>query len=63
LFHPTTNLPEPWEFDREMHKRRLEVERRVRCPKNFHRVFSRFDTLDLMLLAFINFALVVKGFR
>lgn len=42
-----------------MYKRRNEVERLVRRLEGFRRVFSRFDKLDVMYLAFINFALIV----
>jgi hypothetical protein len=29
--------------------------------KEFRRLFSRFETLDVMFVAFINFALIVDG--
>ncbi|MBR7904389.1 IS5/IS1182 family transposase, partial [Burkholderia cenocepacia] len=31
--------------------------------KGFRRIFSRFEKLDTMFLAFINFALIVDGLR
>ncbi len=39
---------DPWEYDREMYKRRNEVERLFRRLKGFRRIFSRFDKLDVM---------------
>lgn len=54
---------EPWEYDREMYKRRNEVERLFRRLKGYRRIFSRFEKLDLMFLGFINFALVADGLR
>ena len=60
---PKTNRIEPWEYDREMYKRRNEVERLFRRLKSFRRVFSRFEKLDLMYVAFINFALIVDALR
>jgi transposase len=54
---------EPWEYDREMYKRRNELERLFRRLKGFRRIFSRFDKLDLMFIAFINFALIVEALR
>jgi hypothetical protein len=38
-----------------------EVERLFKRLKGFRRIFSRFDKLDIMFVAFINFALVVDG--
>jgi transposase len=60
---PKSNRLEPWEYDREMYKRRNEVERLFRRLKGFRRIFSRFDKLDVMFIAFINFALIVDGLR
>ncbi|MEM5461846.1 IS5 family transposase [Paraburkholderia phytofirmans] len=60
---PKSNRLEPWEYDREMYKRRNEVERLFRRLKGFLRIFSRFDKLDVMFIAFINFALIVDGLR
>jgi transposase len=60
---PKRNRLEPWEYDREMYKRRNEVERLFRRLKGFRRVFSRFDKLDVMFIAFIRFALIVDALR
>ena len=60
---PKSNRVAPWEYDREMYKRRNEVERLFRRLKGFRRIFSRFDKLDVMFIAFINFALIVDGLR
>ena len=54
---------EPWEYDRAMYKRRNEIERLFRRLKGFRRIFSRFEKLDVMFIAFINFALIVDGLR
>ena len=58
---PKKNRLKPWEYDREMYRRRNEIERLFRRLKGFRRVFSRFDKLDVMFLAFIHFALIVDG--
>ena len=55
---PLRTRLEPWEYDREMYKRRNEVERLIRRLKGFRRIFSRFEKLDVMYLAFIHFALI-----
>ena len=54
---------ESWEYDREMYKRRNEVERLFRRLKGFRRIFSRFEKLDAMFLGFLSFVLVADGFR
>ena len=56
---PKSNRLEPWEYDKEMYKRRNEVERLFRRLKGFRRIFSRFEKLDVMFCAFIHFALIV----
>ncbi len=60
---PKSNRLEPWEYDREMYKRRNEVERLFRRLKGYRRIFSRFEKLDVMFLAFICFALIADGLR
>ena len=59
---PKHNRRTPWEYDRAMYKRRRnKVERLFRRLKGFQRLFSRFEKLDVMFVAFINFALIVDG--
>ena len=66
---PDSSLPphplrvSPWQYNRAMYKRRNEIERPFRRLKGFRRIFSRFEKLDLMFIAFINFALIVDGLR
>jgi hypothetical protein len=52
-----------WEYDREFYKKRNEVERLFRRLKGFRRIFSRFEKLDVIFLAFINFVLIVEALR
>ena len=60
---PKSNRIEPWEYDREMYKRRNEIERLFRRLKGFRRIFSRFEKLDVMFRAFIHFALIIEALR
>ncbi|APP82521.1 IS5 family transposase [Xanthomonas hortorum pv. gardneri] len=60
---PKSNRVEPWEYNREMYKRRNEVERLFRRLKGYRRIFSRFEKLDVMFLGFLSFVLVVDGLR
>ena len=55
---PLTTRVHPWEYDREMYKRRNEIERLFRRLKGFRRIFSRFEKLDVIFLGFISFALI-----
>jgi transposase len=60
---PLKTRVDPWEYDRELYKRRNEVERLFRRLKGFRRIFSRFEKLDVMFIGFINFALIADGLR
>jgi transposase len=52
-----------WDYNRAMYKRRNEIEQLFRRLKGFRRIFSRFEKLDVMFVAFIYFALIVDGLR
>ena len=56
---PKSNRLVKWDYDRTIYKRRNEVERLFRRLKGYRRIFSRFEKLDLMYRAFLNFALIV----
>ena len=58
---PLRTRVEPWEYDREMYKRRNEIERLFRRLKGFRRIFARFEKLDVVFLGFIVFALIVEA--
>lgn len=56
---PKANRLIKWDYDRAIYKRRNEVERLFRRLKGYRRIFSRFEKLDVMYRAFLNFALIV----
>jgi transposase len=60
---PKDNRRRSWDYDRTLYRRRNEIERLFRRLKGFRRLFSRFDKLDVMFIAFITFALIVDGVR
>jgi transposase len=60
---PRPQRLEPWQHDKAMYRRRNEIERLFRRLKGFRRIFSRFDKLDLVFLAFLHFALIVEALR
>ena len=69
---PQSNRRQPWQYDKAMYRKRNEIERLFRRLKGFRgsalltalsdsrmgRIFSRFDKLDIVFLAFLNFALI-----
>jgi len=58
---PKRNRVSAWEYNRAMYKRRNEIERLFRRLKGFRRIFSRFEKLDVMFVAFLHFALIVDA--
>ena len=58
------SLPRPaWHYSKAIYKRRNEIERLFRRLKGFRRIFSRFDKLDVMFIAFIHFALIADALK
>lgn len=55
---PKSNRLSPWDYDKQLYKRRNEVERLFRRLKRFRRIFCRYDKLDVMYLAYISLALI-----
>jgi transposase len=60
---PKCTRLDPWEYNRELYKKRNEIERLFRRLKGFRRIFSRFEKLDVVFLAFLYFALIVEALR
>ena len=56
---PKYNRKEPWEYDKELYKRRNVVERLFRRIKEFRRVYTRYDKLDIIYLGFVCFCFAV----
>jgi len=60
---PKSNRLTAWHYSKAIYKRRNEIERLFRRLKGFRRICSRFDKLDVMFTAFIQFALIVDALR
>jgi transposase len=60
---PKSNRVDPWRYDRTLYKKRNEIERLFRRLKGYRRIFSRFEKLDCIFLAFLCFALIVEALR
>ena len=58
---PKKNRIAPWEYEKELYKRRNEVERFFRRIKRFRRIFTRYDKLDIIFAGFIFFAMIVDA--
>lgn len=50
-------------YDRDLYKRRNEVERLFHRLKAYRRLFTRYDKLDVVFLTFVFFALIVEALR
>lgn len=55
---PKKNRKDPWEYDKELYKRRNEVERYFLRLKRFRKVFTRYDKLDVVFLSVIMLAMI-----
>jgi transposase len=55
---PRSNRRKPWEYDRELYKRRNEMERFFRRLKAFRCVATRYEKFDVMFSAFILIAII-----
>ena len=60
---PKKSRLHPWKYDKELYKKRNEVERLFRRLKGYRRVFSRFDKLDVIFMGFIAFTLICEMLR
>ena len=57
---PKRNRRNPWRYNKKLYKRRNEVERFFRRNlEDFRRIATRYDKLDVMFLAFLNFVTIV----
>lgn len=50
---PKKNRKKPWDYDKEIYKKRNEVERLFCRLKRFRRIATRYDKLDVLFLFYI----------
>jgi transposase len=60
---PKSNRLNPWEYDKELYKGRNLVERHFRNIKEFRRVYTRYDKLDITYNTFIALATITLYLR
>lgn len=58
---PKKNRREPWEYDKELYKRRNEIERYFLRIQRFRRVFTRYEKLDVMFSGVLLFAMIADA--
>ena len=58
---PKRNRKSPWEYSRELYKRRNTVERFFLRIKRFRKIFTRYDKLDIIFSGFILFAMIIDA--
>ena len=57
------NRKEPWDYDKELYKRRNEVERYFLCIKRFRHIFTRCCKLDTLYLCNLTLAMIFMSFK
>ena len=61
---PKSNRIEPWEYDRALYKKRNRNPNGSSQTQGLPaRIFSRFEKLDVIFLAFLHFALIIEALR
>lgn len=55
---PKSNRRDPWDYDKELYKRRNEIERFFLRIKRFRKVFTRYDKLDSSYTAVVILAMI-----
>jgi transposase len=56
---PKSNAMDNWKYDKELYKKRNEIERFFRRLKAFRAVFTRYDKLDIVFSGSVLFASII----
>ena len=56
---PKSNATYQWDYDKELYKRRNEIERFFRRLKAFRAVFTRYGKLDTIFASFVLFVAII----
>jgi transposase len=56
---PKSNTVDKWEYDKELYKKRNEIERFFRRIKAFRAVFTRYDKLDIIFSGSVLLASII----
>lgn len=52
------NRKTPWQYNKELYKRRNEIERFFLCIKRFRKVFTRYGKLNIIYFSVVTLALI-----
>ncbi|MBR6901913.1 MAG: transposase, partial [Synergistaceae bacterium] len=55
---PKKNRKKQWKYNKELYKRRNEIELYFCRLKRFRKVFTRYDKLDIIFIAVIQLAMI-----
>ncbi len=56
---PKSNTVNPWTYDKQIYKKRNEIERFFLRLKGFRKIFTRYDKLDIMYCAYVFFGMIM----
>ena len=60
---PKSNRRVKWDYDKNIYKKRNEVERFFLRIKRYRRIATRYDKLDFMFLGYLIFAMIIESLR
>jgi transposase len=60
---PKSNMLKPWRYNKQLYKRRNEIERLFHHLKNFRRIATRYDKLDVVFSSFVVLGLIMLLLR
>ncbi len=60
---PNPQRRQPWDHDKQLYRKRNQIERLFRRLKAWRRVFTRYDKLDVMFAGFVTVALIAEALR
>ena len=60
---PNPRRLNPWRLDKLRYRKRNEIERLFRRIKEFRRIFTRYDKLDVMYKGFVTLGLIIEALR
>ena len=56
-------MKNPWKYDKKLYRKRNEIERLFHHLKNFRRIATRYDKLDVVFSAFVSLGLIMLVLR
>ncbi len=60
---PKVHMKRQWTYDKTLYRRRNEIERFIHHLKNFRRIATRYDKLDVVFRSFTAFAFILLLLR